>query len=113
MTIEVLKSPFLQIIDPPTAAKIDEFIKKLETYRSGEKDFTLILEDISGNSFIENPNAPTTDPNTTTEHFTRTKEQNEKLGLFEVETVTDVDEKYDDTKNDKAGNQRLPNLKVH
>ena len=96
---------FLQIIDPETAAKIDEFIKKLETYRTGEKEFTLILEDISGNSFIENPHAPSTDPNTTTENFSRTKEQNEKLGLFEPEKATDVDERESDTKNNETGNQ--------
>ena len=103
----------MQIIDAETAAKIDEFIKKLETYRSGEKEFTLILEDTSGNSFIENPHAPSTDPNTTTENFTRTKEQNEKLGLFEPETAADVDEKESDTKNDEAGNQILPGVNIY
>lgn len=48
--------------DPVTAGKIDEYIKKLETFKSGDAmPFTFILEDPSGNSYIENPAAPTID----------------------------------------------------
>ena len=49
--------------DPETAAKIDEYCKKLERFVTGDAmPFTFIVEDPSGNSTIENPQAPTPDP---------------------------------------------------
>lgn len=48
--------------DPATAKKIDEYCKTLEAYADGEKmPFTFIVEDPSGNSFVQNPSAPTAD----------------------------------------------------
>lgn len=48
--------------DPATADKIDEFIAKLRKYQNGEVlPFTFIVDDPSGNSFIQNPNAPNKD----------------------------------------------------
>ena len=39
--------------DPATAAKIDEFLAKLETYKNGEVlPFTFEINDPSGNSFV-------------------------------------------------------------
>jgi len=43
--------------------------------------FTLILDDPAGNSFIENPHAPTPDPGTVTEKYERTATQDMGLGL--------------------------------
>lgn len=43
--------------------------------------FNLILDDAAGNSFIENPYAPSSDPNTTTEEYIRTPAQDIELGL--------------------------------
>ncbi|XP_030382626.1 zinc finger protein ZPR1 [Scaptodrosophila lebanonensis] len=71
-------------IDHPTeAASIDAYIERLRKLKEMEVPFHLQLEDISGNSFIENPFGLTTDPQLKTKHFTRTKEQNEQLGLYE------------------------------
>ena len=48
--------------DPNTAAKIDEYCDKLKKFANGEiMPFKFIVEDISGNSFVENPSAPTAD----------------------------------------------------
>ena len=48
--------------DPATAKKIDDYCKDLEAYADGDKmPFTFIVEDPSGNSFVENPSAPTAD----------------------------------------------------
>lgn len=47
---------------PETAVQIDAFILSLEKLKLVETPFTFILEDISGNSHVENPNAPKTDP---------------------------------------------------
>ena len=44
-------------------------------------NFTLILDDVSGNSFIENPNAPKDDPCMTLVQYMRSTEQDASLGL--------------------------------
>ena len=44
-------------------------------------NFTLILDDVSGNSFIENPHAPKDDPCMTFVQYTRSTEQDASLGL--------------------------------
>ena len=43
--------------------------------------FTLILDDTSGNSFIENPIAPDKDSLMTVVHYTRQPEQDARLGI--------------------------------
>ena len=52
--------------DPVTAGKLDEFITKLQKYSEGSVlPFTFEVYDPSGNSFIQNPNAPAVDENLT------------------------------------------------
>ncbi|XP_022234161.1 zinc finger protein ZPR1 [Drosophila obscura] len=71
-------------IDHPTeAASIDVYIDRLKQLKEMKKPFRLLLEDISGNSFIENTVAPATDPQLKTAFFTRSKQQNEQLGLYD------------------------------
>lgn len=72
---------FIQIMDPENAAKIDNIISQLTECRDGQMKFTLILDDISGNSFIENPHAPEEDPQMSVVHYTRQPEQDAKLGI--------------------------------
>jgi zinc finger protein len=43
--------------------------------------FDIIVDDIAGNSFIENPNAPTPDPHLKVVKYTRTPNQDMSLGL--------------------------------
>ena len=45
--------------------------------------FTFILEDPSGNSFIQNPNAPNTDTYMKTEFYPRTTEHYMTMGYNE------------------------------
>jgi zinc finger protein len=42
-------------VDPQTAEAIDAFLLKLIACAKGEQAFTFVLDDPSGNSFIENP----------------------------------------------------------
>ena len=42
-------------MDPQKAEAIDQFLVKLRCLGSGESAFTFVLDDPSGNSFIENP----------------------------------------------------------
>lgn len=78
-----------RIQHPDAAQKIDEFIGELNQLKLVEKPFTLKLEDISGNCFIENPHAPHTDPSSTVQYFVRTTEQNHELGIFSQAELND------------------------
>lgn len=55
---------------------------KLRDLKLLESPFTLILEDIAGESHISNPNAPAKDKNCTIQYFTRSEEENKMLGIF-------------------------------
>lgn len=81
--------PVRRIQHPEAAEQIDRFTDSLKELKEMKKPFTITIEDISGNSFVENPNAPTPDPNTTISHFLRDKEQNHLLGIFTQEEVND------------------------
>jgi zinc finger protein len=52
----------------------------------------MILDDPAGNSYIENLLAPNEDPQIQTTHYDRTKEQNEFLGLGQVENPVEEEE---------------------
>ncbi len=78
--------------DPESYHKIDDFLTNTKKYISGEKlPFTIILDDPSGNSYIQNPYAPNTDPYNTVEYYVRTKQQIEEMG-YAVEDVEDAKE---------------------
>ncbi|CEG44394.1 zinc finger protein zpr1 [Plasmopara halstedii] len=69
-------------IDPETTEKIDEFIAKLALMSAGiTLPFTLILDDPSGNSHIENPLAPISDPEMKITHYYRSEQQDLDCGL--------------------------------
>ncbi|XP_059142030.1 zinc finger protein ZPR1-like [Physella acuta] len=70
---------------PDVAEKIEEFIGKLKDLKLVEKPFQFVLDDPSGNSFLENPYAPTKDAELTVSHYARTRQQDEFLGLLEQE----------------------------
>ncbi|XP_072379003.1 zinc finger protein ZPR1 [Diabrotica undecimpunctata] len=84
--------PVRKIQHPEAAKQIEEFINKLQELKEVKTSFTLILEDISGNSFIENPNAPRIDNSCITTHFIRNKEQDHQLGLFSQSEITGEEE---------------------
>lgn len=46
-----------------------------------------IIEDIAGNSHVENPNAPKIDPDLQVNYFKRTKEQDHVLGIYSRDEV--------------------------
>ncbi|KAJ2942225.1 hypothetical protein O0L34_g15772 [Tuta absoluta] len=74
---------------PDAAAQIEEFVAKLHLLRVLDEPWTLELEDISGNTFVENPEAPRRDPRCDRTDFKRTADQNHKLGIFTHEEVSD------------------------
>ncbi|XP_015520476.1 zinc finger protein ZPR1 isoform X1 [Neodiprion lecontei] len=74
--------PVRRIQDAEGAAKIDLFVAKMRALKLLDEPFTIIFEDISGNCYVENPNAPALDPNCSVTHFKRTKEQDHLLGIY-------------------------------
>ncbi|NXP35237.1 ZPR1 protein, partial [Leiothrix lutea] len=73
--------------DKEVARKIDEFIGKLRQLKEVSSPFTFILDDPSGNSFVENPHAPQRDQALVVTHYRRSPQQCALLGL-ESETCS-------------------------
>lgn len=91
-------------VDNPEAAKtIDDFVIALKKLRTMETPFTLIIEDISGNSAIENLEAPHPDPGCTTKWFNRTVEQDHLLGIFTNAELNEVEKPEKVEKPKKVG----------
>eukprot|EP00033_Pygsuia_biforma_P000707 GCRY01000828.1.p1 GENE.GCRY01000828.1~~GCRY01000828.1.p1 ORF type:complete len:438 (-),score=84.98 GCRY01000828.1:36-1349(-) len=81
-----------QQIDPEVTLKIAQFIQTLHSCIDGETPFTFILDDPSGNSFVENPLAPKADPRLTVTQYKRSVEHNQILGLPEEENAAESEE---------------------
>lgn len=76
-----------------TRAKMDDFLTRLQRVITGETlNVHLILDDPTGNSFMQNVYAPEDDPEMTVEHYERSFEQNEYLGLNDMKTVNYTNE---------------------
>ncbi|XP_041005273.1 zinc finger protein ZPR1-like [Juglans microcarpa x Juglans regia] len=69
-------------VNHKTAEAIDKFLLKLKACATGDSPFTFILDDPAGNSFIENPFAPSTDPSLIIRFYERTPEQQASLGYL-------------------------------
>lgn len=81
--------PVRRIQHPEDAKQIDSFVVSLEQLKLVESPWTVVLEDISGNCFVENPNAPHIDPSCIVTHFNRTPEQDHELGMFTQQELRD------------------------
>ena len=55
-----------------------------------------VLTDPSGNSFLENPHAPKSDPFREVSHFLRTREQDHDLGIYTADEVASKEAADDD-----------------
>ncbi|NXC65151.1 ZPR1 protein, partial [Aleadryas rufinucha] len=73
--------PARRATDKEVARKIDEFIGKLRQLKEVNSPFTFILDDPSGNSFVENPHAPQRDEALVVTHYRRNPQQSAMLGL--------------------------------
>nr|CAG4645548.1 EOG090X06TU [Lynceus sp. MCZ IZ 141354] len=74
-----------RIAEPEVAEQVDAFIVKLTNLKKLENPFTLIIDDPSGNSYIENLLAPHPDPALKLHYYVRNKEQNHLLCIYEDE----------------------------
>ncbi|KAH7660782.1 zinc finger protein [Dioscorea alata] len=98
-------------VDPKTAEAIDQFLLKLRSVASGDATFTFILDDPAGNSFIENPYAPSTDSSLSIHFYERTREQQESLG-FLAEPATGEETSTTDDNRPLDGVHRGPHGSV-
>ena len=94
-------------------AKIKDLIEKLGNVLDGKNyPFDFILDDPSGNSFIENPFAPQTDPNIKVTYFQRTKEMLEQMGFSvdnqKEEIKENIKKNINNNKNEIKNNQVQP-----
>jgi len=97
-------------MDPEAGTKVEEFIEKMKGLLELASPFKIVIEDPSGNSFIENPYAPKKDAAMTVTHFSRSRHQNVLLGLEaeegyeiedeETEVKTEAEEKQVDFKDE-------------
>jgi zinc finger protein len=71
-----------KVFNPDIAEKIDKFIEKLNNCLKIQIPFKMVVDDPSGNSFVENKLYPDTDPNLIIEKYTRSKDQEQQLGMF-------------------------------
>ncbi|ODV57847.1 zinc finger-containing protein ZPR1 [Ascoidea rubescens DSM 1968] len=62
------------------------FFEKLQKATDGKMVFTVIMEDPLAASYIQNVYAPDDDPNMVVEDYERTEDQNETLGLNDMQT---------------------------
>ena len=85
-----------RIMDPEGAKQIDDYVTKIEKYKDEKTPFTLIVRDPSGNSFVENPLAPASDPARTVSYFTRTKDEDHELGIYTQEEVAEVNKEEEE-----------------
>ncbi|KAK3522018.1 hypothetical protein QTP70_021385 [Hemibagrus guttatus] len=84
----VMKNPFVcgDSAVSDTSEKLELFGKKIDKIMSGEMDAHIVLDDLAGNSYLQNVYAPDPDPEMKIEKYTRTFEQNEDLGLNDMKT---------------------------
>lgn len=72
--------------DSKMDGKFLEFLRNLKECQDGLRPFTLILDDPADNCFVYNPFAPKDDPKIIIEAYERSKEQNDDLGISDMET---------------------------
>ncbi|XP_015785274.1 zinc finger protein ZPR1 [Tetranychus urticae] len=70
---------------PELVTKLTDFITKLGSLKELNQEFTLVVTDPSGNSFIENPLAPKPDPQMDIIFYTRSIDENKTLGIYSIE----------------------------
>lgn len=68
-------------LDEENREKVKAFLAKLMKCKLMMQDFTFILDDPSGNSYVQSLTAPSIDPGLEIIHYNRTRDQNLLLGI--------------------------------
>lgn len=75
---------------PEIHAKIENIVCKVEAFLANPTKLTLIIDDPSGNSYIESYCYPKTDPKIRTIYYTRSREQMVQMGYRAEDEENDV-----------------------
>ncbi|KAG1868526.1 zf-ZPR1-domain-containing protein [Suillus subluteus] len=103
LTEKVFNTGDSEVAHVDDKAGFQEFLRKLKQVKNAEIPFTLILDDPLANSYVQNLYAPDPDPNMEVVAYERTWQQNEDLGLNDI----NVDSySGDDTKDGDVKSQR-------
>lgn len=78
-----------------------KLLEDLNDCREGKRNFTLILKDPLGHSFLQNPDHPYEDKNATRVFYKRTKEENDIMGLSDMKT-----EGYNNDSDSKSNSEK-------
>lgn len=76
-----VQQPVRKIMQPEIFEKIEKVVGELKLYLKGEKEFTLIFDDPSGNSTIEIKDPKNIDKHMIRKEYVRTKEQDLLIGV--------------------------------
>ena len=91
---------------PEVGAAVAQVIASITMYARGiTLPFTIVVDDPSGNSFVENPSAPSTDPQLVQTHYTRSPKQDLMIGLQPSQHAAEAEGGLDDT---NAAHRALP-----
>ena len=98
-------------MDPEGAAQIDEYVNKIESQLLSLKSaFSIVIKDPSGNSYVENLHAPKQDPFTEVHYYTRSKEEDRHLCIYDQneekgDAVEPAKDLQDQGKDDLSGDR--------
>ena len=73
--------PVRLALHPEDGEKVGQYVEKMKRLLKVENPFTIVVDDPSGNSFVENPYAPSDDKLLKTRFYKRTEEQQNALKL--------------------------------
>lgn len=82
-------------MDDESKDKVKEFLTKLMRCKLMLLDFTFILDDPSGNSYVQSFSAPSKDPELEIIHYSRTRDQNMLLGIADPRAEFDEADELD------------------
>lgn len=74
---------------PGVYQAIEGLLEKLRGALNNQHEFTIVVDDPSGNSYMENLCAPSPDPQLTVRHYPRTHDQMVQLGMVSQDNVQD------------------------
>lgn len=90
---------------PESTQKLQDIVTKLENYLTGDFNFSLIIDDITGNSFVENFHAPRVDPYVKELNY---RQDPKILAEFGFATVDAEDNDVEDAENVHIFNTKCP-----
>merc|ERR1719220_3372021 len=103
--------PLRKIQHPEIAAQIEAFLatarEKCGLNEGGVPSTTIVFQDPSGNSYIDNPHAPFPDNRLRVDYFVRTKEESQAMGygLEEEEGSKELETLAEDVEQIQLGNE--------